>query len=49
MASKSLNELTLAMLAGLLKKGVEVMLIHAKEPGTAWIEDHEKHPHGDLC
>ena len=34
----------LAMLAGLLKKGVEVRLIHAKEPGTAWREDHEKHP-----
>ena len=23
---------------------VEVRLIHAKEPGTAWREDHEKHP-----
>lgn len=34
----------LAILAGLLKKGVEVRLIHAKEPGTAWREDHEKHP-----
>ena len=34
----------LALLAGLLKKGVEVRLIHAKEPGTAWREDHEKHP-----
>jgi phosphatidylserine/phosphatidylglycerophosphate/cardiolipin synthase-like enzyme len=44
MASKSLNELTLAMLAGLLKKGVEVRLIHAKEPETAWREAHEKHP-----
>ncbi len=32
----------LALLAGLLKKGVEVRLIHAKEPGTAWREDHEK-------
>ena len=26
----------LAMIASLLKKGVEVRLIHAKEPGTAW-------------
>jgi phosphatidylserine/phosphatidylglycerophosphate/cardiolipin synthase-like enzyme len=34
----------LGMLAVLLKKGVEVRLIHAKEPGTAWREDHEKHP-----
>ena len=34
----------LSILAGLLKKGVEVRLIHAKEPGTAWREDHEKHP-----
>jgi phosphatidylserine/phosphatidylglycerophosphate/cardiolipin synthase-like enzyme len=31
-------------IASLLKKGVEVRLIHAKEPGTAWREDHEKHP-----
>lgn len=34
----------LTILAGLLKKGIEVRLIHAKEPGTAWREDHEKHP-----
>ena len=34
----------LAMIASLLKKGVEVRLIHAKEPGTAWRENHEKHP-----
>ena len=26
----------LALIASLLKKGVEVRLIHAKEPGTAW-------------
>ncbi len=32
----------LALIASLLKKGVEVRLIHAKEPGTAWREDHEK-------
>ena len=25
-------------------KDVEVRLIHAKEPGTGWREDHEKHP-----
>lgn len=34
----------LALLATLLKKGVEVRLIHTKEPGTAWREEHEKHP-----
>ena len=34
----------LALLASLLRKGVEVRLIHAKEPGTAWREDHERHP-----
>ena len=34
----------LSLIASLLKKGVEVRLIHAKEPGTAWREDHEKHP-----
>ena len=34
----------LALIASLLKKGAEVRLIHAKEPGTAWREDHEKHP-----
>ena len=34
----------LALIASLLKKGVEVRLIHAKEQGTAWREDHEKHP-----
>ena len=34
----------LALIASLLKKGVEVRLIHAKEPGTAWREDHEKYP-----
>ena len=41
----------LALIASLLKKGVEVRLIHAKEPGTAWREDHEKHPilYGDIC
>ena len=33
-----------ALIASLLKKGVEVRLIHAKEPETAWREDHEKHP-----
>ena len=26
----------LALIASLLKKGVKVRLIHAKEPGTAW-------------
>ena len=32
----------LSLIASLLKKGVEVRLIHAKEPGTAWREDHCK-------
>ena len=34
----------LSLIASLLKRGVEVRLIHAKEPGTAWREEHEKHP-----
>ena len=38
------NKPFLALLASLLKKGVAVRLIHAKEPGTAWREDHERYP-----
>ena len=34
----------LAVLAQLIKKGVEVRLIHAKEPGPALREDFDKDP-----
>ncbi len=34
----------LAILDGLLKRGVEVGLIHAKEPGQAFREDFDKYP-----
>ena len=34
----------LAVLAELIKKGVEVRLIHAKEPGPAFREDFDKYP-----
>ena len=34
----------LAMVASLLEKGVEVRLIHAKEPGPAFREDFDKYP-----
>lgn len=34
----------LEMLAGLLLKGVEVRLIHAKEPGPVFREDFDKYP-----
>ena len=34
----------LAVLAQLIKKGVEVRLIHAKEPGPAFREDFDKYP-----
>ena len=34
----------LAVLAGLIKKGIEVRLIHAKEPGQAFREDFDKYP-----
>lgn len=34
----------LGMLAGLLKKGVEIRLIHAKEPGPNFREDFDKYP-----
>ena len=34
----------LAVLAQLIKKGVEVRLIHAKEPGSAFREDFDKYP-----
>ena len=34
----------LSVLAELIKKGVEVRLIHAKEPGPAFREDFDKYP-----
>lgn len=34
----------LAVLAQLIKKGVEVRLIHAKDPGPAFREDFDKYP-----
>ena len=34
----------LAVLARLIKKGVEIRLIHAKEPGPAFREDFDKYP-----
>lgn len=34
----------LSILAQLIKKGVEVRLIHAKEPGPAFREDFDKYP-----
>ena len=34
----------LAMLAGLIRRGVEVRLIHAKEPGPNFREDFDKYP-----
>lgn len=34
----------LQILNDLVKKGVEVRLIHAKEPGTAFREDFDKYP-----
>ena len=34
----------LALIAQLIRKGVEVRLIHAKEPGQAFREDFDKYP-----
>jgi phosphatidylserine/phosphatidylglycerophosphate/cardiolipin synthase-like enzyme len=34
----------LSVIASLLKRGVEVRLIHAKEPGQAFREDFDKYP-----
>ena len=34
----------LALLAQLIRKGVEVRLVHAKEPGPAFREDFDKYP-----
>ena len=38
------SEPFLAVLAKLLKRGVEVRLIHAKEPGPAFREDFDRYP-----
>ncbi len=38
------SEPFLAILAKLLKRGVEVRLIHAKEPGPAFREDFDRYP-----
>ncbi len=34
----------LSILAKLLKRGVEIRLIHAKEPGPAFREDFDRYP-----
>ena len=34
----------LALMAQLIRKGVEIRLIHAKEPGPAFREDFDKYP-----
>ena len=34
----------LQMLNGMLKRGVELRLIHAKEPGPNWREDFDRYP-----
>ena len=37
----------LEVLDGLVKRGIEVRLIHAKEPGPNWREDFDRYP--GLC
>ena len=34
----------LGVLANLLKRGIEIRLIHAKEPGSAFREDFDRYP-----
>ena len=34
----------LGVLAGLVERGVEVRLVHAKEPGPNWREDFDRYP-----
>ena len=34
----------LEVLAGMVKRGIEVRLIHAKEPGPNWREDFDRYP-----
>ena len=36
----------LEVLAGMLKRGIEVWLVHAKEPGPNWREDFDRR---DFC
>ena len=38
------SEPFLAVLAKLIKRGVEIRLIHAKEPGPAFREDFDRYP-----
>lgn len=40
----NLSEPFLAVLAKLLKRGVEIRLIHAKEPGPAFCDDFDRYP-----
>ena len=42
--SGTVTEPFLALLARLLKRGVEIRLIHAKEPGPAFREDFDRYP-----
>lgn len=42
--SGNTTEPFLAMIAKLLKRGVEIRLIHAKEPGPAFREDFDRYP-----
>ena len=42
--SGTATEPFLAVLARLLKRGVEIRLIHAKEPGPAFREDFDRYP-----
>ena len=42
--SGTASEPFLALLARLLKRGVEIRLIHAKEPGPAFREDFDRYP-----
>ena len=43
-AGGKLKKPFLAVLAGLIRRGVEVRLIHAKEPGPNFREDFDKYP-----
>ena len=42
--SGNATEPFVALLARLLKRGVEIRLIHAKEPGSAFREDFDRYP-----
>lgn len=47
--SGNLSEPFLGMLARLLKRGAEIRLIHAKEPGPAFREDFDRYPIHRYC